>query len=727
MKIAFTSCMDATRVPQQPIWTHIRAQEPEVLMLLGDQIYMDWGLSLGSVSKIKKLTQQKGGMTAFAEQMHARYAAQWAVKEFRDLIHWFVPLHGHDQLFICWDDHDFAWNNSGGGINGADDKHSVPRDVRVLAKRLFTQFEQQLKERHGEPNYPAFDINVLPSVRDEGVYQLDTTPIGRVQFGLLDERYDRYSRQDPEFNRSPLRPLLLGEVQMAKVQTLLAKRAPLTVIGGGLPLVHKYLGSAQGWSGQANGEADYGDLRLFLDAAQTPVLYLGGDIHKNEWGGIALKEDGSRSQVLHCTSSGAAIGRVLFKRFAPSFGVVDVAVQANGTGSVGISFFAQVKNGSWQTPGAIQLAFSATGWTGQGGIPVPTPDTLPDHAAAFWRDNNLEKTVADTRELAMLSFRGRDHSHPFDEGDFAISELDNFYTDELPPEGQASRPATVAILADRAQFEVGTIRDAAQANTQLTALYTRAFERASAKGGSVAFFIHGFNKGFIESADQGYGLREMYPGVEPIVFSWPAGYSSKGVFDIGHAFIEARANTAAAASGVFTALACFNGVRRDYPGVNTVLVARSLGATVLRHLLDGPHLSDNAHEAALFSGLDAVLLSSAAEQESGHAQWLAALGCPVYITLNRNDKALAALATLSHKVPLGSITPPQNSDSAGPICYFDCTDFDAIGDHHNYLLQAWNADVIEAQRTLLTGAWDGTTPPTAGWQNLGGAVWGKAT
>ncbi len=45
MKIAFTSCMDATHVPSQPIWNKIRADDPDVVLLLGDQIYMDIGIA----------------------------------------------------------------------------------------------------------------------------------------------------------------------------------------------------------------------------------------------------------------------------------------------------------------------------------------------------------------------------------------------------------------------------------------------------------------------------------------------------------------------------------------------------------------------------------------------------------------------------------------------------------------------------------------------------------
>jgi len=42
MNIVFTSCMDARRMPVQPVWRAIADENPDVLALLGDQIYMDW-------------------------------------------------------------------------------------------------------------------------------------------------------------------------------------------------------------------------------------------------------------------------------------------------------------------------------------------------------------------------------------------------------------------------------------------------------------------------------------------------------------------------------------------------------------------------------------------------------------------------------------------------------------------------------------------------------------
>ena len=85
-KIVFTSCMDAERVPDQPVWEQIRGEEPDVLMLLGDQIYMDWG-DLGG-PEWRKLIARKPveGLQAFATEMHHRYALQWAVPGFQALI-----------------------------------------------------------------------------------------------------------------------------------------------------------------------------------------------------------------------------------------------------------------------------------------------------------------------------------------------------------------------------------------------------------------------------------------------------------------------------------------------------------------------------------------------------------------------------------------------------------------------------------------------------------------
>ena len=106
MKIAFTSCMSATAYPSsQKVWSHIAAQQPDAMVLLGDSIYNDvWPLpdDLGHTHPSEDQYQDH----AFAVHMHRRYQKQLAIPDFAQLIH-NVPT------YAIWDDHDFLWNDAG--------------------------------------------------------------------------------------------------------------------------------------------------------------------------------------------------------------------------------------------------------------------------------------------------------------------------------------------------------------------------------------------------------------------------------------------------------------------------------------------------------------------------------------------------------------------------------------------------------------------------------------
>ena len=84
--------MDAVRAPKQPVWEKIQAEDPDVVMLLGDQIYMDWG-DLGESNWKQFIEAHPGGtgkkvkgLQVYAEEMHSRYQRQWQVKEFQEFI-----------------------------------------------------------------------------------------------------------------------------------------------------------------------------------------------------------------------------------------------------------------------------------------------------------------------------------------------------------------------------------------------------------------------------------------------------------------------------------------------------------------------------------------------------------------------------------------------------------------------------------------------------------------
>lgn len=110
MKIAFASCFDALKDAEQDVWFRVLDQKPEVLLLLGDSIYMDYFPKLG---QSRELDLQK-----FANEMYRRYAAQWDVASFRELVK------SVDAIGVTWDDHDFAWNGSCGA--GQEKKTGVP-------------------------------------------------------------------------------------------------------------------------------------------------------------------------------------------------------------------------------------------------------------------------------------------------------------------------------------------------------------------------------------------------------------------------------------------------------------------------------------------------------------------------------------------------------------------------------------------------------------------------
>ncbi|GGE91401.1 hypothetical protein CR103_20145 [Massilia psychrophila] len=88
-------------------------------MLLGDTMYMDYGIAL-LVSDRPVGWPRKLADETFATTMHERYKLQWSVKSFRDL------LAGAVQLAMVWDDHDSAWDGlvvicSGSVMTGSEE------------------------------------------------------------------------------------------------------------------------------------------------------------------------------------------------------------------------------------------------------------------------------------------------------------------------------------------------------------------------------------------------------------------------------------------------------------------------------------------------------------------------------------------------------------------------------------------------------------------------------
>lgn len=107
LKIAFTSCMSTASYPtHQKVWDTIAAQQPDVLVLLGDSVYIDCppkpdSAGLPHPSDVGYLNRD------FGEHLYSLYQRQLEIPEFSNLI-----KRSDLQTFAIWDDHDFLFNDA---------------------------------------------------------------------------------------------------------------------------------------------------------------------------------------------------------------------------------------------------------------------------------------------------------------------------------------------------------------------------------------------------------------------------------------------------------------------------------------------------------------------------------------------------------------------------------------------------------------------------------------
>lgn len=692
MKIVFTSCMDAERVPTQPIWDRIGLDGPfDVLMLLGDQIYMDWGL--GGATDWRTLIADKPdkGLEAFAIDMHRRYALQWKVASFQRLICNFAGRADPSRLLVTWDDHDFAWNNSL-GVDGTDPvlhKHGVPAKVKAVSRRLFDQFVNQLRRGTPGSDYPTLPGDwsaTLAHAQADGLFWSGSlgSPNGPPCL-LLDTRWHREARTAGAS--------ILGQHQRDSLLASVGQPgAGLLVVACGTPLNYKYLVSQQAWH-DANG-ASYVDYDAMLRAAARPVFVLAGDVHRNAWSGKLFLSTGLSSKVVQVLSSGAAIGSYGPKRFAPSYGVVTVPDSWATAGQVNLQLWEQAKDGNWQSSLPLPpLSFTQQDWANDlQGEAASLLDAAPDQQP-------LSMLAARVRTSAFRSVQSIVRSSV--EG--GLDGLDEVYKNSGI--AGASLPEPLLLQADaslgaRLHFK-GDIDLSAGRQGEIENLMRAAFERAVATHKkSVVLFFHGFGKSFVDSAVQGYGLRASYPDCEPIVYSWEAGRAG-GVVAALTSVDVARQSALASLVSTTTALQVFNKVAGEpaFAGIAKVVLARSAGSIAV-------------HEAIYNTGLnfggqlihvDRVVLSAPllkwTEFKTGTG--FKGLDRPIVVTRNRNDQTLKFADWVDGTGPILGYDPVFGDVSANKIC-LDFTQSPGVGRLHDYLLPHINDAQTEINNALLT-------------------------
>jgi alkaline phosphatase D len=205
--------------------TDIVANDPDVMLWLGDNVYAD---------------------TDDMTRLRAKYDELGANPRFQELA-------GATEMMATWDDHDYGSNNS---------NRTWPQ--RDASKAEFLRFWHA----------PQDDIRW----RQPGVYSARTFGSGErtVQVILLDNRYNLdpydYSGTDPTRQ-------ILGEEQWAWLRERLGEPATVRIIGSGIQVIQDY-DIDQAW--ESWGDSPLQQQRLFrlIRELRVPgVIFVSGDMH----------------------------------------------------------------------------------------------------------------------------------------------------------------------------------------------------------------------------------------------------------------------------------------------------------------------------------------------------------------------------------------------------------------------------------------------------------------
>lgn len=278
-RIAFGSC--ALQHLPQPIWQSVRQTHPDVVVLLGDNIYGD----TEDMDFLQKKYDQLARMPEFA-----RLTAE-------------VPL------VATWDDHDYGVDDG-----GADYKK------KIESKQIFLKFfnEPQKSVRHQEPGVYASYLQ---------------GPVGqRVQIILLDLRWNRSPLLKDKNgiykpNNDP-KATMLGADQWKWLKHELKVPADLRIIGSSTQFEASGH-TGEKWANFPREKKRFFDLLKSSKAANT--ILLSGDMH---YGEISYEQAFKELGFWDITSSGlnrfesAATSPNEFRRAVydqgPNFGILEI-------------------------------------------------------------------------------------------------------------------------------------------------------------------------------------------------------------------------------------------------------------------------------------------------------------------------------------------------------------------------------------------------------------------
>lgn len=270
-RIGFGSC--AKETSPQPVWDSVNKLEPDLFILVGDNVYADSGDPIVLAESYRKFGEVPG----------------------------FAKLRGAKPVLATWDDHDFGVNDGGAEWEG---KHA--------AKDAFMAFYETPKDS--------------PVREREGIYDARVFgPEGRrVQVILLDSRWfrgplKRLSKAEHKALRDEKGPwngpyvadessdsTMLGEAQWAWLEEQLKVPAELRLIATSVQAVTV----DHGWEKWGNLPRERSRLfDLIRDTEAKGVVFLSGDRHTADISMLPASTDGGPGYPLYdVTSSGLTQG-----------------------------------------------------------------------------------------------------------------------------------------------------------------------------------------------------------------------------------------------------------------------------------------------------------------------------------------------------------------------------------------------------------------------------------
>ncbi len=306
MKIAFCSCNHPLVHPSQPGWLALAATAPDVLLLLGDNVYIEDTVQEVLVKALRPIVRLDPA--AFAQRLHTRYQAQAHVPQFR------TALQASGQVLGTLDDHDFLGNDQ------YVQAHTQAQ--AQMARQLHRQFIAYCNTKPLPAAYPS--LQAALAAPDSGFAQglgvASSLQQGQVNIMLLDNRSYRQSPHRPH-------PVALGAAQIGWLAQSLVGSQRVSLVASG-----STLSAGNRYAIRGSPLADYPqDARLLRSLYQSQrhqvVLHIGGDVHYNtHW-----PERFAQQGFTELASSGMGTGLLPFSaRSQNNFGLVTVTDQAVG-------------------------------------------------------------------------------------------------------------------------------------------------------------------------------------------------------------------------------------------------------------------------------------------------------------------------------------------------------------------------------------------------------------